>query len=268
MAIALSGLKKVTARSAPRCIIYGPPGCGKTSFAAEAPNPVFLMTEEGVPGDLELNALGPNETDNVFRDFESLMMALVTLRDEEHEFETIVIDTVDGMEPLIWRYVCEENKWKTIESPGYGRGYVEAVYKWREFIELCDEIRNRRSINIVWLAHSKTQNFEDPMHGPYSRFIMNIHAKAADALEYDSDIVGFLNIGTEVQESDKGFNQKSRTAQSEGVRFIFLDRRPAFNAKNRYEMPARIRYQRGQGWSKLAAHLPGGSAKEKKKEAA
>ena len=47
MAISLSSLKKVRATAAPRIVIYGAEGDGKTSAAASFPNPVFIQTEVG-----------------------------------------------------------------------------------------------------------------------------------------------------------------------------------------------------------------------------
>jgi hypothetical protein len=37
-----------------------------------------------------------------------------------------VIDSVDWLEPLIQR-VCDDNKWVSIEEPGYGKGYAAAL---------------------------------------------------------------------------------------------------------------------------------------------
>lgn len=266
MAIGLEGLKKVSAREVPRVIIYGPAGLGKTSLAAEAPDPVFLMTEEGVPAGLNVDVLGPSPEQNTFTKYEDLMTALMRIRDEPHDLKTVVNDTVDGVEVLIWDFICRENNWDSIETPGYGKGYIEALYEWRNFIAMCDEIRSKRGMNVLWLAHSQTKNFDDPQYGPYSRFLLNVHAKAADALTYDADIVAFLNVGVDVAETDKGFKQKTRTAESDGARWLFLDKRAAFDAKNRYGMPPKLRIQKGEGWKKMSGYLPGAKAEGKSAE--
>ncbi|MFW6028258.1 MAG: ATP-binding protein [bacterium] len=267
MAIGLEGLKKVSAREVPRVIIYGPAGCGKTSLAAEAPDPVFLMTEEGVPAGFDVTVLGPSPDQTVYTKYEDLMTSLIAIRDQAHDLKTVVNDTVDGVEFLIWDFVCRENNWDSIESPGYGKGYTEALYEWKNFIKLCDEIRAKRGMNILWLAHSQVRPFDDPVHGPYSRFLLNVHAKAADALTYDADIVAFLNVGVEVAETDKGFKQKARTAESDGARWLFLDKRASFDAKNRYNMPPKLRVPKGEGWKKLSGYLPGGKTEAKSQKA-
>ena len=61
------------------------------------------------------------------RTFDDVMQALAALYTEEHGFRTLVVDSVDWLEPLVWAQVCKDQGWKSIEDAGYGKGYVNAL---------------------------------------------------------------------------------------------------------------------------------------------
>ena len=44
MALSLSSLVRAKSDKPPRIVIYGVPGIGKTSLAAEFPDPIFIQT--------------------------------------------------------------------------------------------------------------------------------------------------------------------------------------------------------------------------------
>ena len=48
MAFDLSSIQKKAAMQAPRIMLYGVEGIGKTTFAAGAPSPIFIQTEDGL----------------------------------------------------------------------------------------------------------------------------------------------------------------------------------------------------------------------------
>jgi len=54
---------------------------------------------------------------------------------EQHDFATVVIDSVDWLEPLVWAKACRDNGWNSIEDAGYGKGYVAALNLWRQYID-------------------------------------------------------------------------------------------------------------------------------------
>ena len=138
MAVSLANLKKVRSTLPPRTLIYGPPGLGKTTLASEHPNPVFIQVEDGTPANIELDSFG------ILSSYEDVISAVGALYAEDHQFQTVVIDSVDKMEPLVWQAVCEANKWESIETPGYGKGYLAADTFWRDLLRpQCPAHRTR-----------------------------------------------------------------------------------------------------------------------------
>src|SRR5574343_961955 len=127
MAINLASLKKNQPK-APRIIIHGAPGVGKTTLACSAPNPVVIRTEDGL-GVLDVEAFPLAES------YQDVIDAIGALYTEDHQYQTLVLDSLDWLEPLIRQKVCSDNKVASIEALGYGKGYVEALYHWRTFFD-------------------------------------------------------------------------------------------------------------------------------------
>lgn len=230
MAISLSQLNRTNVPKAPRILIHGVSGVGKTTFAAQARNPVFVQTEDG------LGTLGATSF-ALSRTFEEVMGAFAALYSEEHEYSTVVIDSVDWLEPLIWNKTCRDNGWASIEDPGYGKGYIAALTLWRQYIDGLNALRDDRGMTVVQIAHTDIKRFDSPEHDPYDRYVIKLHARAAALLQEHSDVVLFANYHISTVKADVGFNKKVNRALGSGERVIHTTERPAFLAKNRYDLP-------------------------------
>jgi AAA domain-containing protein len=112
----LADIRKFTAQLAPRFLIHGAEGVGKTTIASKFPAPIFLQTEDGCPSGLEINSFG------LIDNFADLRSTIGALASEPHHYQTVVIDSLDATEELIWHDACRSEGWSSIESPGYGKG--------------------------------------------------------------------------------------------------------------------------------------------------
>ncbi len=96
-------LKSSKRRTPPAIAVYGTPGVGKTSLAAEFPDPIYLYVEgEETPDDIDL----PSDE---IKSFGGLLDTFGELISEDHGFKTVIIDSVDKVEPLIWDATCARN---------------------------------------------------------------------------------------------------------------------------------------------------------------
>lgn len=256
MAINLADLKRVKSTLPPRLLVYGVAGIGKTSFAAEFPNAVFIQTEEGTPGNVEIDTFGNLST------YGQVCEALGTLYQEDHDFRTVVVDSLDALEPLVWNETCVRNNWRHIEEPGYGKGYLAADAVWREFIDGCNALRRDRGLTVIWLGHSSVDRFEQPGAQPYNRYDLRLQKRGAAILTDEADAILFMNTKVSIKETDAGFNKKNVHAEGGGSRWLFTDGRPAFIAKNRYGMPESVMIPFGKGYPALAKYLPGHAAEQ------
>jgi AAA domain len=247
MAISLASLNRATALKPPRILIHGVHGVGKTTFAAGAPEPVFILTEDGL-GTLDVPHFP------LARTFDEVMQALAALYAEEHRFRTLVMDSADWLEPLVWARVCKDQGWKSIEDAGYGKGYVNALDLWREYLEGLNALRDDKGMAIVQIAHTDIKRFDSPESEPYDRYVIKLHAKASALLQEHSDIVLFANYRISTVKSDVGFNKKVTRALGSGERLLHTAERPAFLAKNRYALPDTLE----MSWAALAEAMPHG----------
>lgn len=250
MAISLANLRRANLHLPPLNLIYGAPGLGKTSLALEAPNTVYIqVAPEAPPRGIEPVGFGE------LISYEQIGEAMKSLYAEKHVFTHVVIDSMDALEPLIWQETCRRNNWQTIETPGFGKGYLAADDVWREFITRCERLRRERGLQVTWLGLADASNHEEPGQQPYKRYAMKLHKRGHGLLTQAADAVLFINTKVTVKEVDTGFNRTSAHAEGGGTRWLFTDGRPAFEAKNRFNMPDQIALPKGKAWAAIAPYL-------------
>lgn len=220
-----------SARSAPdRIFLMGIEGVGKSTWGSEAPAPVFLASEDGIRH-LDVPVFPQPET------WEDVLDALRTLATEKHEYRTLVVDTVDWLEPMAWEYVCRKNNWDNIESPGYQKGYVIVLEEWRRFLGGLESAR-AAGMEIVLLAHATVKAFNDPKsEHDWSRYEAKLHRGAAALLREWCD-VGLFACFEEWGARKKG--QAKAKGETSGRRVIYTQHSPAYDAKSRWQLPEEL----------------------------
>src|SRR4051795_629874 len=235
MAISLSSIKRSGAPKPPVVMMYAVHGIGKTTFGACAPKPIFIQTEDGL-GSIEADTFG------IMKSYSDIMDAIGVLYNEKHDFKTVVLDSADWAEPLVWQDTCRINNWKDIEAPGYGRGYAAALDSWRMLLDGLIALRDERDMAIIILAHSEIRHFDSPEVEGFDRYQPKLHKGASAVMQETCDAVLFSNYRVNTVKSDVGFGKKIVRGVGSGERLIYTVERPAFLAKN----PRRFSSRRGE----------------------
>ena len=256
MAISLSSLRSSESRLPPIIVVYGVDGVGKTSLAAEFPSPLYLPTVgERAPSGVDMPTPGVIETtDDLYGIFGELLT-------EEHDIKTVIIDSADGLEPLLNAVTCARIGASSIDSndkgspAAFGRGHVESEVEWRQFMEGCREL-TERGIAVVIIAHPEIKRFDSPVTDPYDRYQIKLNKRAAAIIREQSDIVAFLNYRVTLKSKEVAPKKEVTHAEGGKERQIHLVEGAGFVAKNRYSTPDYIVYKKGQGYAELAKYFP------------
>lgn len=213
-----------------RLVMMGVEGVGKSTFAAGAPNPIFLTADAGT-AHLDIARLPEPRT------WGEAIDAIRALQSEPHDFKTFVVDSVTWLEPLLHAKVCADNKWSSIEDPGYGKGYLAALEHWRVLVSELEQLWSRRAMNVILLAHCTVKLFKNPEGEDFERYQMSLNEKAAGLIRQWSDAVLFARHEAFAK---RDAATKRVRGYSTGARVIHTTWSAAFDAKNRFNLPEEI----------------------------
>jgi hypothetical protein len=237
-----------------RATFYGPEGCGKSSLAADSEAPIFIDIDGG-SSQLETDRypFGESTQPKGFKEVES---ALHDLLYNEHNYKTVILDTVDKLEGLIWRYIIDRDlkpvkgEVHTIESFGYGKGYTLALDEWRKLIVLLDKLWDK-GMNIILISHASIKTFQNPEGDNYDRYSLRIHEKAAGLIREWSDVTGFMCFDEFAFGGDKSKGIRSKGTGTKR-RLIKFQRTATYDAKSRLPLAEEVEVAIDHPWQPLA----------------
>lgn len=217
-----------------RIMLYGVEGIGKSTFASMAPAPIFIKTEEGV-NNIDCHSMPADE--RVCESLDEFRYYVQLLRTEPHDYKTLAIDTADWLEKLVHADVCRAKNCESIESIDYGKGYAFALVQWSEIRTALDALRVERGMNVILLSHAKIEKFASPEADTYDRYSPDLQKLASAMLREWCDEVLFATYKVYTKTSDEGFNRKRNQGIGIGERVLKTTARPAYQAKNRLDLP-------------------------------
>lgn len=241
-AFSLSVVQKGPQFKPPRIFLYGIHGIGKTSWGAAAPNPIFIQTEEGA-NELDV-ARFPTATSAA-----DVIGQLRSLYKEQHDYKTVVIDSADWLEDLIFGVLHKDF---TDKELAYGKDALLAEQRLNDILTALNFLRDKKSMSCIIIAHSEIKRFNSPLTEPYDRYQPKLQHRLSSLLQEWADVVLFATFDVSVKKVDSGFNKEARRGVSAGDRLCYTEERPAFYAKNRYKLPEEMPLD----WAKFQEKIP------------
>lgn len=232
--------------SAQKTVVYGPEGIGKSTFAAQFPDPLFIDTE-GSTKHMDVARLPKPSS------FAMLLEEIKYVQSNPAVCKTLVVDTIDWAEQLCISDICSRYQKKGIEDFGYGNGYVYTKEEFGRFLNQLDEIIER-GINVTLTAHAQMRKFEQPDEmGAYDRYELKLGKKTSSQtsplVKEWADTVLFVNYKTfAVASDDKG---KKFKAQG-GTRVMYTSHHPCWDAKNRWGLNPEVPFD----FAEIAPFIP------------
>ncbi len=137
---------------------------------------------------------------------------------EEHDFKTLVIDSITQLNTLIEKEILESDpKAKSLNSAlgGYGAAYSAVSEVHRKFREWCGMLSNDKKMNIVFIGHTDTEVIDQPDSDSYSRYTIRMHKKSVSHYSDNVDVIAYIKLKT----FTTGATDKKK-AISDGTRII------------------------------------------------
>ncbi len=215
-------------KRAVKVVIYGAEGIGKSTLASKAPDPMFIDLEGGT-AQLDIARVEPPTT------WEALIAMIKEVAGSPGICRTLVIDSVDWAEELGKKYICRKYNQPSIESFGYGKGYVVLQEEFKGLLDAFDQVI-AAGINVIMLAHAKMRKQELPEEaGEFDRWELKLTKQVAPMIKEYADALLFANYKTYVVSTDSN----SKKAQG-GKRVIYTSHHPCWDAKNRFGLPEEV----------------------------
>lgn len=215
-----------------KCVVYGPEGIGKSTFASLAPYPLFCDVEDSTVH-MDVRRLPKASSHQMILEEIAYVKANPTLCD------TFVLDTADWAERICRENVCAKNGKNGIEDFGYGKGYSYVYEDFGKILNALDELI-LCGINVIVTAHAIMRKFEQPDEmGAYDRWELKLNnspkCSIANMLKEWADLVLFANYETIVVKNE----DKKNKAQG-GKRVMYTTHHPCWDAKNRFGLPDKL----------------------------
>ena len=207
--------------------IYGAEGVGKSSLAANMPEPLFIDTEGGTSR-LNVRRIKCTQWDELISIVKEVIATPSVCR-------TLVIDTADWAESLCVDFVCNKYRKGNIEEFGFGKGYTYLADEFGEFLKLLNRLVEV-GINPVVIAHGKPRKYELPEEqGQFDRWEMKLTKQVAPLIKEWCDMLLFCNYKTFVVTTENN----TKKAQG-GKRVMYTTHNPCWDAKNRFNLPDEV----------------------------
>ena len=170
-----------------KAVLYGPPGIGKSETAGSARKPIYINIEDA------LHHIDCHSTDLITNpDMFKNALREVCFGEYKGQYKTLIIDTIDALEDLLIKDICDKNSMPSLAAFGYGKGFDLLNKKWTEILDMLDKVVRLADMNVILIGHDQIKRFEDPLGDGWDRYFLKMHPKSALTLTSRVDAVLYM----------------------------------------------------------------------------
>ncbi len=194
-------------------------------------------------------------------------MAVADLTVNDHPYKTLVLDTIDHLEGLIWSYVCDRDsgvkseinkngkQLDSIVAYGWGSGYIVAEAEMRRFLNELDVLRRTKGMEIILLGHAQIRTFKNPDGEDWDRYGLRLQhsdrVSVSGLVKQWADVVGFCRFEESAGKMSDDDGKKAKGFAT-GKRLIHFERSAAWDAKTRIPLPREMFIDESEPWEPIA----------------
>jgi len=170
-------------------LLYGQSKIGKSTWASGADNAIFLACEAG------LNSLEVYQTP--ITNWSQLSVACGELATQQHDFKTIVIDTIDLSYKFCLEHVCKRHGIKHPADLDYGKGWGLVNSEFERFLTKISHL----PMGLILISHSVEKEI---MHKGIKRnkIMPTLSGKAAEIVMGLVDLILYAEIEEDFSDPD------------------------------------------------------------------
>lgn len=227
---------------APIVTICGDAGTGKTSLAATFPNPIVIRGEDGlqsIPADKRPDAFP------LLKSADELWPQLMALLSEDHDYRTVIVDSVSALEQLFIKAVMDaDGRAKSINQAlgGYGAGINAVAAMHQRVRKACGLLNERKNMAVVFVSHADLEAVRPPDQDDYTRYSLRLMAKSLPPYVDDVDMVAFVRLVSAL----RGEDGDRKKVISNGDREVICHATAASVSKNRYGITEPLDFVAGE----------------------
>lgn len=162
-------------------LIYGPSKIGKSTWCSQAGGALFLATEPGL-NHLEVFSVG-------VQSWQALLDACALLAKGDHEFKTIILDTIDNAYKMCSEHICGKTKVLHESDLGYGKGYALVNNEFQRVLNKLAFL----PYGLILVSHSQEKDV-DTRVGKVTKIVPTLPNKAREIVMGLVDVILFCDL--------------------------------------------------------------------------
>jgi hypothetical protein len=192
-------------------LLYGEPKIGKSEACSRIPEALFIQTEAGLKN-LEVYKTPLIET------WEEFLKVAGEVAEGNHNYKTIIIDTVDGMFQLCAKYMCKKNGWEHVSDLDWGKGYLRVK---EELMRVLSKL-SALPTGLVLVGHSKEKEVKTRT-GTFDRVTLCFSPSIEEGVAHFVDIALYCRVENRDDEKIRVVRSVHTEEYLAGGRINFFD---------------------------------------------